>query len=133
MCRSRVNTKNRIIPFFTHGRHRNISPIYVTQKYHKVPIIIRENLSHLVIFNGGSSYQDVSKIIGRYTDDVKDASMVINSYLRKNEFIVFDLTRSEDDPLAIRLRFDTEIRYTEYLLYRSPFFPIFKFDRYNEF
>jgi len=31
----------------------------------------------------------------------------------------------------------TEMRYTEYLLYRSnrlsPFFPIFKFDRYNEF
>ena len=35
--------------------------------------------------------------------------MVINSYLRKNEFIVFDLTRSEDDPLAIRLRFDTPL------------------------
>lgn len=43
------------------------------------------------------------------TDDVKNASMVINSYLRKNEFIVFDLTRSEDDPLAIRLRFDTPL------------------------
>ena len=51
----------------------------------------------------------MSKIIGRYTDDVKNASMVINSYLRKNEFIVFDLTRSEDDPLAIRLRFDTPL------------------------
>ncbi|CAG8505961.1 4231_t:CDS:2 [Cetraspora pellucida] len=83
--------------------------IYITQKYHHVPIIIRENLTHLVIFNGGSSYQDVSKIIGRYTDNVKNASMVINSYLRKNEFIVFDLTRSEDDPLAICLRFDTPL------------------------
>ena len=51
----------------------------------------------------------MSKIIGRYTDDVKNASMVINSYLRKNEFIVFDLTRSEDDPLAIHLRFDTPL------------------------
>ena len=51
----------------------------------------------------------IAKIIGRYTDDVKNASMVINSYLRKNEFIVFDLTRSEDDPLAIRLRFDTPL------------------------
>ena len=61
------------------------------------------------MFNGGSSYQDVSKIIGQYTDDVKNASMVINSYLQKNEFIGFDLTRSEDDPLAIRLRFDTPL------------------------
>ncbi|CAG8607901.1 1773_t:CDS:2 [Cetraspora pellucida] len=88
-------------------RSTNISPIYITQKYHHVLIIIRENFTHLVIFNGGSSYQDVSKIIGRYTNDVKNASMVINSYLLKNEFIVFDLTRSEDDPLAIHLRFDT--------------------------
>jgi len=109
LCVAPESIQNRIIPFFTHGRHRNISPIYVTQKYHKVPIIIRENISHLVLFNGGSSYQDVSKIIGRYTDDVKNASMVINSYLRKNEFIVFDLSRSEDDPLAIRLRFDTPL------------------------
>ncbi|CAG8459572.1 632_t:CDS:2 [Cetraspora pellucida] len=38
-----------------------------------------------------------------------NASMVINSYLRKNEFIVFDLTRSEDNLLAIRLRFDTPL------------------------
>nr|CAG8579401.1 14138_t:CDS:2 [Entrophospora candida] len=63
-----------------------------------------KNASHLVLLNSGSSPQDCAKIIGRYTDDVKNASMVINSYLQKNEFIVFDLTRSEDDPLAIRLR-----------------------------
>ena len=35
--------------------------------------------------------------------------MVINSYLRKGEFIVFDLDRPEDDALAIRLRFDTPL------------------------
>jgi hypothetical protein len=109
LCVAPEYIQNRIIPFFTHGRHRNISPIYVTQRYHKVPIIIRENITHLVMFNGGGSPQDVSKIAGRYTDDVKNASMVINSYLRKKEFIVFDLTRSEDDPLAIRLRFDTPL------------------------
>ncbi|GET63109.1 hypothetical protein GLOIN_2v1871466 [Rhizophagus irregularis DAOM 181602=DAOM 197198] len=51
-----------------------------------------------------SSHEDISKIIRRYTDDLKNASMVINSYLRKGEFVVFDLTRPEDDPLAIRLR-----------------------------
>ncbi|CAH1767416.1 4817_t:CDS:2, partial [Entrophospora sp. SA101] len=57
----------------------------------------------------GSSYEDISKIIKRYTNDVKDASMVINSYLRKGEFVVFDLDKPEDDPLAIRLRFDTPL------------------------
>jgi DNA helicase HerA-like ATPase len=109
LCIAPEHIQNRIIPFFTHGRHRNISPIYVTQRYHKVPIIIRENISHLVMFNGGGSNQDVSKIAGRYTDDVKNASMVINSYLQKGEFIVFDLDKPEDDPLAIRLRFDTPL------------------------
>ena len=69
---------------------------------------MHENASYLVIFNSGS-YEDVSKIIRRYTDDVKNASLVINSYLRRGEFIVFDLTRPEDDPLAIHLRFDTPL------------------------
>ncbi|GES89641.1 hypothetical protein GLOIN_2v1777358 [Rhizophagus clarus] len=65
--------------------------------------------NRIVLFNSGSSIQDVSKIVGRYTDDVKGASMVINSYLRKGEFVVFDLTRPEDDLLAIRLRFNTPL------------------------
>ena len=105
MCCPRVDTKSNYSIFHTWASSKYKSNLCNT----KIPVIIRENLSHLVIFNGGSSYQDVSKIIGRYTDDVKNASMVINSYLRKNEFIVFDLTRSEDDPLAIRLRFDTPL------------------------
>ena len=109
LCVAPESIQNRIIPFFTHGRHRNISSIYVTQRYHHTPIIIRENISHLVVFNGGSSYQDISKIIGRYTEDVKNTSMVVNSYLRKGEFIVFDLNKSDDDPLAVRLRFDTPL------------------------
>ncbi|RHZ68926.1 hypothetical protein Glove_292g2 [Diversispora epigaea] len=61
------------------------------------------------IFHAYTSREDISKIIRRYTDDVKNASMVINSYLRKSEFIVFDLDKPEDDPLAIRLRFDTPL------------------------
>ena len=81
LCVVPDHIQNRIIPFFTHGRHQNISSCYVTQKYHHVPIIIRENISHLVMFNSGGSQQDVSKIAGRYTDDIKNASMVINSYL----------------------------------------------------
>ena len=69
----------------------------------------------------GSSYDDISKIIRRYTDDVKNASMVINSYLRKNEFIVFDLTRSEDDPLANQLMHRKKsIKITCALLFVTP-------------
>ncbi|EXX64427.1 hypothetical protein RirG_142810 [Rhizophagus irregularis DAOM 197198w] len=81
LCLAPEHIQNRISQFFGNGRHRNISSIYVTQKYHKVPTFIRENISHLVMYNGGGSQQDVSKIVGRYTDDVKNASIVINSYL----------------------------------------------------
>ena len=109
LCLALDYIQNQIGQFFGNGRHRNISPIYVMQKYHKVPTFIRENISHLVIFNGSGSPQDLSKIVGRYTDDVKDVSMVINSYLRKGEFVVFNFDKHKDDPLAIRLRFDTPL------------------------
>ena len=109
VCLAPEHIQNRIGQFFGNGRHRNISCVYVTQKYHKLDTFTRENTTHLVVFNSGSSHEDISKIIRRYTDDVKNASMVINSYLRKGEFVVFDLTRPEDDPLAIRLRFDTPL------------------------
>ena len=89
------------------------------QKYHKVDTFICENSTHLVLFNSGSSIQDVSKIVGRYADDVKGASMVINSYLCKGEFVVFDLTRPEDDPLAIRLRFDTPLNLQKEIMVRQ--------------
>ena len=110
ICLAPEYIQNQIGQFFGNGRHQNISSIYVTQKYHKAPIFIRENASHLVVFNSGSSHEDIFKIIRRYTDDVKNASLVINSYLRRGEFIVFDLTRPEDDPLAIHLRFDTPLK-----------------------
>ncbi len=64
LCMVSEHIQNRIIPFFTHGRYQNISPYYVTQKYHYVPMIIHENISFLVIYNTGSNSQDVSKIIG---------------------------------------------------------------------
>ncbi|CAG8603696.1 13072_t:CDS:1, partial [Cetraspora pellucida] len=61
------------------------------------------------MFNGDNSFQDVSKIVSQYTDNVKSALIVINSYLHKSEFIVFNLNKTENDPLAIRLRFNTPL------------------------
>ena len=43
------------------------------------------------------------------TEGVKNTSMVVNSYLWKDESIVFNLNKSDDDPLAIWLRFDTPL------------------------
>ncbi|PKC00763.1 hypothetical protein RhiirA5_427720 [Rhizophagus irregularis] len=66
-------------------RYRNISNIYVTQCYYHTPIIICKNILHLVVFNGGSSHQDISKVIGRYTEDMKNTSMVVNKSSICNE------------------------------------------------
>ncbi|PKK64010.1 hypothetical protein RhiirC2_854623 [Rhizophagus irregularis] len=93
VCVAPESIQNRIIPFFTYRHHRNISSIYVIQRYHHTSIIICENILHLVVFNGGSSHQDISKVIGRYTEDMKNTSMVVNN----------------DDLLAIWLRFDTPL------------------------
>ncbi|PKY61857.1 hypothetical protein RhiirA4_487421 [Rhizophagus irregularis] len=87
LCLAPEHIQNQISQFFGNGRHQNIS----------------------IMYNGDGSQQDVSKIADRYTDDVKNASMIINSYLRRGEFIVFDLTRPGNDSLAIRLRFDTPL------------------------
>jgi hypothetical protein len=109
LCLVPEHIQNQIDQFFGNGQHQNISCIFITQKYHKISTFKRENASQLVVFNSGSSHEDIFKIIRRYTDDVKNASMVINSYLWKGEFVVFDLTKPEDDLLAIRLRFDTPL------------------------
>src|SRR5215212_439808 len=108
MSSPRIYTKSNR-PIFWEWATSEYFMCICSAKYHKIPIFIRENSSHLVLFNSGSSHEDISKIIRRYTDDVKNAFMVINSYLRKGEFVVFDLTRPEDDPLAICLRFDTPL------------------------
>ena len=42
------------------------------------------------MFNFDNSYEEISKILQQYTDNVKNASMVINKYLRKGEFIMFE-------------------------------------------
>ncbi|GES86867.1 hypothetical protein GLOIN_2v1871466 [Rhizophagus clarus] len=71
LCVAPEYIQNQIIPFFTHGHHRNISP----------------NLHNTTL--------------SPYTNNY--------SYLRKGEFIIFDLNKSDDDLLAIRLRFDTPL------------------------
>ena len=51
--------QNQIAPYFTSGRHVNISSVYVTQRFYATPKIIRENLSHITLHKGGASLKDV--------------------------------------------------------------------------
>jgi len=50
LCAESKKIQKRIIPYFISGWHQNISPIYITQKYQAMLKIIRENISHLVMF-----------------------------------------------------------------------------------
>ncbi|CAB4425234.1 unnamed protein product [Rhizophagus irregularis] len=113
LCAESKKIQERIVPYFISGRHQNISPIYVTQKYQAVPKIIRENISHLVMFRGSGSREDICRVVRQYTDDPKKASKIIDKHLRNQNFIVFDFTKAIDDPLAIRLGWDTPLKLDE--------------------
>ena len=104
-----VAQPHSVIPYFISGRHQNISPIYVSQKYTQTPKIIRENISHLVLFRGSGSRDDIARIVRQYTDDPKKASKIIDKHLRNREFVVFDFTKAVDDPLSVRLGWDTAL------------------------
>ena len=81
LCVEPKKVQERIIPYFISGRHQNISPIYVSQKYTQTPKIIRENISHLALFRGAGSRDDIHKIVRQYTDDPKKASKIIDKHL----------------------------------------------------
>ncbi|DAC81736.1 TPA_asm: FtsK [Stylophora coral adintovirus] len=43
-------TQSKILKHFIDGRHHNISPIYLSQSYHKTPVDIRLNCSHMIVY-----------------------------------------------------------------------------------
>ncbi|CAH1770612.1 6671_t:CDS:1, partial [Entrophospora sp. SA101] len=68
------------------------------------PKIIREGITHLALFNGGGSTEDIARIIRQYIEeDPCKASKTINKYLRNGEFIVFDTTVPISDSMSIRI------------------------------
>lgn len=110
LCTESKKIQDRIVPYFISGRHQGISSIYVSQKYTQTPKIIRENITHLALFRGAGSQDDISRIVRQYTDDSKKASKIIDRHLRDRSFVVFDFTRPLDDPLAIRLGWDAVLK-----------------------
>ena len=110
LCAESKKIQDRIVPYFISGRHQGISSIYVSQKYTQTPKIIRENITHLALFRGAGSRDDISRIVHQYTDDPKKASKIIDKHLRDWNFVVFDFTKPIDDSLAIRLGWDTSLK-----------------------
>ena len=78
-----------------------------------MPKIIRENISHLVMFRGSGSREDICRVVRQYTDDPKKAFKIIDKHLRDRNFVVFNFTKPVDDPLAIRLGWDVPLPLNE--------------------
>jgi hypothetical protein len=102
--------QERISDYFSSGRHSNISVIYVSQRYFQTPKTIRENVTHTSLHKGAGSLADLKRIVSLFTEKVDTFVPVIDDLTRKKEFIVFDHRRSNNDPLSIRVRWDTPLR-----------------------
>ena len=105
--------QERIADYFSSGRHSNISPIYVNQRFFLIPKTVRENATHISLHRGAGSLLDIKRIISQYTDQSQQNESlvpVIDDLTLKKEFIIFDLRRSKIDPLSIWVRWDTSLR-----------------------
>ncbi|CAB4410460.1 unnamed protein product [Rhizophagus irregularis] len=113
-------TQDLITGFFTHGRHKNISCIYVAQRFFAIPKAIRENVNYISLHGGHGSLTDTKRIIRQYTEESESLAPVIDDLTLQREFVVFDLRRSKSDPLSIRVRWDTSL---DSISVQSPFDP----------
>ncbi|EXX69113.1 hypothetical protein RirG_098950 [Rhizophagus irregularis DAOM 197198w] len=110
LCAESKKIQDRIVPYFISDRHQGVSSIYVSQKYTQTPKIIRENITHLALFRGAGSRDDIARIVRQYTDNSKKASKIIDKHLRDRNFVVFDFTKATDDPLTTRLGWDIPLK-----------------------
>ena len=102
--------QERIADYFSSGSHSNVSPIYVSQRFFLIPKTIRENLTYISLHRGSGNLLDLKRIISPYTEHPENLVPVIDDLTLKKEFIILDLRRSKDDPLSIRVRWDTSLR-----------------------
>jgi A32 protein len=105
--------QNKIEPYFTHGRHSNVSAVYVTQRFYKAPIMVRENLTHIVLHRGSAPLKGIKRIVSEHTEFSQNVTQHIHQKLTEYDFVVFDLMRAYDDPLAIRHRWDLPLLNTK--------------------
>src|ERR1044071_9391943 len=87
--------QEQIADYFSSGRHSNISPIYVSQRFFAIPKTVRENINYISLHRGAGSLSDIKRIISQYTDQSASLAPAIDELTLKKEFIVFDLRRSQ--------------------------------------
>ena len=99
------NKLNPIVTeLFIRGRKLNISIVFITQSYFKVPKDVRLNSTHSFIMKIPNK-RELQQIALNHSSDIdfKDFIKIYKKYIKEPySFLVNDTTLSSDDPLRFR-------------------------------
>ena len=93
-----------VTELFTRGRKINISIVFISQSYFKVPRVVRLNATHFFIMKIPNK-REVQQIASNQSSDIdpKDFIKFFRKYTAKPySFFVNDTTLPSDDPLRFR-------------------------------
>ena len=93
-----------VTELFIRGRKRNISIVFITQSYFKVPKDVRLNSTHFFIMKIPNK-RELQQIALNHSSDIdfKDFMKIYEKYTKEPySFLVNDTTLSSDDPLRFR-------------------------------
>ena len=110
-----INNKklNSIVTeIFIRGRKLNISPVFITQSYFKVPKDVTLNTTHFFIMKIPNK-RELQQIAINHSSDINIKDF-INIYKKCTDkpysFLVNDTTLSSDDPLRFRMTINDQIK-----------------------
>ena len=100
-----INNKNPVVTeLFIRGRKLNISIVFITQSYFKVPKDVRLNSTHFFIMKIPNE-RELQRIALNHSSDVdfKDLFKIYRKCTAESySFLVNDTTLPSDDPLRFR-------------------------------